>query len=58
MIRPIRRRYARTLTSEVPGVLFLEVDGLSEPVLRKALADGWMPTLNRWIDSGTHEVAT
>ncbi|MCK4741930.1 MAG: phage holin family protein [Anaerolineales bacterium] len=43
--------------SDVPGVIFLEVDGLSEPVLRRAIADGFMPTLNDWLESGTHQLA-
>jgi uncharacterized membrane protein YvlD (DUF360 family) len=54
--RPLRRRYADAEQTETPGVLFLEIDGLSEPVLRKALAEGWMPTLQRWIDRGSHEL--
>ena len=58
VIRPIRRRYANAPKSDEPGVLFLEIDGLSEPVFRKALADGWMPTLQRWIDSGSHELTS
>lgn len=39
-----------------PGLVFLEIDGLSEPVLRGALAGGWMPTVQRWLASGSHEV--
>ena len=40
--------------TDVPGVFFLEIDGLSLPVLNKALDEGLMPTLKRWIDEGTH----
>ncbi len=36
------------------GVLFLEIDGLAEPILRQALADGRMPTLARWLAEGSH----
>jgi uncharacterized membrane protein YvlD (DUF360 family) len=53
---PLRRRYRDVPKSDAPGFLFLEIDGLSEPVLRDALARGYMPTLKRWLDSGTHKL--
>ena len=34
--RPIRREYGDTEASDVPGILFLEIDGLAEPILRQA----------------------
>jgi uncharacterized membrane protein YvlD (DUF360 family) len=43
-------------TTDVPGVLFLQIDGLSAPVLRQAVRDGYAPTLARWIRSGSHRV--
>src|SRR5690348_293034 len=39
-----------------PGLVLLEIDGLSEPVLRQALAGGWMPTVQRWLASGSHQI--
>jgi len=45
----------QVVESDVTGVIFLEVDGLSAPVLRRAIADGFMPTLNDWLESGTHQ---
>lgn len=51
---PLRRRYRSVPKTDEPGFLFLEIDGLSEPVLRDALARGYMPTLKRWLDSGSH----
>jgi len=39
-----------------PGIIFLEIDGLGEKVLRKAMAMGKMPTLKRWLDSGSHRL--
>jgi uncharacterized membrane protein YvlD (DUF360 family) len=41
---------------EVPGVLFLEIDGLAHDVLRRALRDGNAPQLARWVRDGTHHV--
>lgn len=40
-----------------PGVIFLEIDGLAESILKEAIKKGHMPTLKRWIDSGTHKIS-
>jgi hypothetical protein len=40
----------------VPGVLFLEIDGMSKPVLERAMANGYAPTLARWIEEGSHRL--
>ena len=53
---PLRMRYRDTPRTDVPGFLFLEIDGLAEQVLRDAIARGYMPTLKRWLDSGTHKL--
>jgi len=42
--------------TDVPGILFLQIDGLAEPVLRRAISDGRVPTLARWVRSGTHRI--
>ncbi len=55
MARIARRRRGTTET-DVPGVVFVQIDGLSEPVLRVALASGDVPTLHRWLDDGQHHV--
>jgi uncharacterized membrane protein YvlD (DUF360 family) len=53
------RRIARgASSSEVPGVVFVQVDGLSESVLRRSLASGDLPTLRRWLTDGTHELVS
>ena len=51
----VKRRGNITKT-DVPGFLFLEIDGLGEKVIRRAIAEGHMPTLKRWIESGTHRL--
>jgi hypothetical protein len=53
---PLRMRYRDTPKTSAPGFVFLEIDGLSEPVLRKAIAEGYMPTLARWLASGSHKL--
>jgi uncharacterized membrane protein YvlD (DUF360 family) len=47
------RRHGAAPTT-VPGVLFLQIDGLGYDVLRRAIRDGDAPTLARWVRSGTH----
>lgn len=39
---------------QVPGVVFVQIDGLSAPLLRWAVAAGNLPTLSRWLRSGSH----
>jgi uncharacterized membrane protein YvlD (DUF360 family) len=39
-----------------PGFVILQIDGLSEPVLRDALRTGYMPFLNDWLSDGTHRL--
>ncbi|MCA2211470.1 alkaline phosphatase family protein [Jidongwangia harbinensis] len=51
----VNRRVRRTAaTSDVPGVVVVQIDGLSAPLARWALAAGTMPTLARWLGSGSH----
>jgi uncharacterized membrane protein YvlD (DUF360 family) len=51
--RQAKRRGDRTET-DVPGVIFLEIDGLAHDVLRRAMRDGNAPTLARWLREGSH----
>jgi hypothetical protein len=55
--QPLRFRFRDTPRTPVPGFLFLEIDGLSVPVLRDALARGYVPTMERWLSSGSHRLA-
>ena len=58
-LRVVRRR-ARGVTeaarSEVPGVILFEIDGLAEPALRRALSEGYAPTMARWLEEGSHRI--
>ena len=40
--------------TDVPGIVFLEIDGLALPVLRRAMRDGNAPNLARWLAEHTH----
>ncbi len=50
------RRRREVTASEVPGVLFLEIDGLAHDVLLRAIADGNAPTLSAWVRRGSHRL--
>jgi hypothetical protein len=51
------RRVASSLPAPAtPGILFLEINGLAEPIAREAIAGGHAPTMARWQRSGTHRL--
>jgi uncharacterized membrane protein YvlD (DUF360 family) len=50
------RKQGKVIETDVPGVFFLEIDGLAEPVLEKAMAQGYTPTMKRWLDEGSHKL--
>ncbi len=43
---PYKKRY--------PGVIMLEIDGLSINTLKKAIDNNYMPNLKKWLDEKTH----
>ena len=44
------------IRTNVPGVLFLEIDGLAHEVLQRAIAAGRTPNIKRWIEDGSHQL--
>ena len=40
----------------MPGIVFLEIDGLSKPVLQRAMRDGNAAEMARWLAEGTHRL--
>jgi uncharacterized membrane protein YvlD (DUF360 family) len=57
IVQRIARRQGGQLRTDVPGIIFLEIDGLALPVLRRALRDGNAPEMARWLQEGTHRLA-
>jgi uncharacterized membrane protein YvlD (DUF360 family) len=45
----IARRTGGQIRSTEPGIVFLEIDGLALPVLRRAIRDGNAPEMARWL---------
>ena len=56
VIQRIAKRQGGGATTDVPGIMYLEIDGLALPVLRRAMRDGNAPTMARWVSEGTHRL--
>ncbi|HCB03899.1 MAG TPA: phage holin family protein [Nocardioides sp.] len=50
------RRPIQVADPEVDGVVFVQMDGVPFPVLQMAVTAGTVPTLSRWIRSGSHRM--
>jgi uncharacterized membrane protein YvlD (DUF360 family) len=57
VVERIARRSGERIQTDVPGIVFLEIDGLALPVLRRAMRDGNAPTMARWLADGSHRIA-
>ncbi len=56
VIRRIARRRGKTLDTDTPGIIFLEIDGLARPVLQRAIRDGNVPHMASWLASGDYRL--
>ena len=56
LARRIARRQGIIATTDVPGIVFLEIDGLALPVLRRAMRDGNAPTMARWLAEDSYRL--
>jgi uncharacterized membrane protein YvlD (DUF360 family) len=56
VIRRVAKRSGEQQRTDTPGIVFLEIDGLALPVLRRAMRDGNAPTMARWLAEGTHRL--
>jgi uncharacterized membrane protein YvlD (DUF360 family) len=56
VVRRQARRRGDRIETGVPGVIFLEIDGLAHDVLRRALRDGSAPAMGRWVRDGSHNL--
>lgn len=65
LMRSVRRRQARQGGGPLitlrrprpgtdPGLIMVQLDGVSEPVLRWSIRAGNLPTLGHWLRSGSH----
>jgi uncharacterized membrane protein YvlD (DUF360 family) len=57
VVKKMKGRAEKAVESkDKPGVIFLEIDGLAEKILLKAIEKGTMPTLAGWLSSGSHKI--
>ncbi len=56
LIRQARRRPATVDDPDLPGVLFVQLDGVPYPVLEWGVLAGTLPTLARWVRSGSYRM--
>ena len=54
VVQRIAKRQGGATRTDVPGIIYLEIDGLALPVLRRAMRDGNAPHMARWVAEGTH----
>jgi len=56
VVRSQLKRRGDVTRSDVPGVVFLEIDGLAHEVLRRAMTNGNAPAMASWIRDGSHRL--
>ena len=56
VVQRIAARTSGTTRTPVPGIVYLEIDGLALPVLRRAMRDGSAPEMARWLAGDSHRL--
>jgi uncharacterized membrane protein YvlD (DUF360 family) len=56
VVQRVARRQGAAAPTDVPGIVFLEIDGLALPVLQHAMRDGSAPTMARWLAEDGYEL--
>ena len=56
VVRRVARRQGRIARTDEPGVVFLEIDGLALPILRRAMRDGSAPVMARWMEENGYRL--
>ncbi len=47
-------RGPKEAASDIPGVVFIQLDGVPAPLLENEIRSGNIPTISRWVRSGSH----
>ena len=50
------RKQRASEPAQAPGIVFLEIDGLAWDIVRRALRDGTMPNLSKWVHDGSYRL--
>jgi len=56
IVQRIAKRQGGQVRTDVPGIIFLEIDGLALPVLRRAVRDGNVPEMARWLQDDAYRL--
>jgi uncharacterized membrane protein YvlD (DUF360 family) len=56
VIKRVARRQGPQTRTDMPGIIFLEIDGLALPVLRRAMRDGSAPNMAHWQAQDGHRL--
>jgi uncharacterized membrane protein YvlD (DUF360 family) len=56
VVRRVARRQGTVAINDVPGIVFLEIDGLALPILRRAMRDGSAPVMARWMEENGYRL--
>ncbi len=56
VIHRIAGRSGERVTTEEPGIVYLEIDGLAKPILQRAMRDGNAPQMATWLSHDTHRL--
>ena len=56
LVRRARRSRATVPDPELPGIVFVQLDGVPFPVLQWGVLAGTLPNLSRWIRSGAYRM--
>jgi uncharacterized membrane protein YvlD (DUF360 family) len=54
LVAHARRRPVHVTDPDIDGVVFVQLDGVPFPVLQMAVVSGTVPTLSRWVRTGSH----
>ena len=46
----------RKPASDIPGVVFVQLDGVPAPLLESGIRSGNLPTISRWVRSGSQHL--
>lgn len=57
VVQRVARRSGERVAPDVPGIVYLEIDGLALPVPQRAMRDGNAPEMARWLEANTHRLA-
>ena len=58
LARQAHRRAKGADVTDVPGIVFIQLDGVAHAVFRHALRSGSVPTLHRWLNEGSHRLVS